>query len=153
LWILQEERLAGTSHNQDECRTKPRDQNKRNQTSQWNLPALQQSADNTEEQYQGKDKECDWHDAFITDALISVETHPKTEGWWSDSAASRHMTYTRKGLTDIRAYKAQIFTGNGPTMFTHKATATVAGQILEDVLVVPNLPHNLVSRPSYKIME
>jgi hypothetical protein len=64
----------GTSHNEDECRTKKRDQNNRNQASP-------QSAHTTKEQYQGKVEECNWHEAFITEALISVENHPKTEGW------------------------------------------------------------------------
>jgi hypothetical protein len=64
---------------------------------------------------------------------------------WLDSIVSSHMTYTSKGWTDIRTYKAQILTGNGPTMPTHIGTAIVAGLILEDVSVVPNLPHNLVS--------
>jgi hypothetical protein len=83
------------------------------------------------------------HEAFIIEALISIENHPKMEGSWLDLAASSHMTYTSKELIDIRVHKAQIFTGNGPTMSTHKETVTVAR--LEDVLVVPNLPRNLVS--------
>jgi hypothetical protein len=74
-----------------------------------------------------------------------VENHVKTEGWWLDLAASSYMTYTSKELIDIRVHKTQIFTGNGPIMSTHKGTAIVAGLILEDVLVVSNLPRNLVS--------
>jgi CRISPR/Cas system-associated endonuclease/helicase Cas3 len=52
---------------------KKRYQNNRNK-------ALQQLAHNTEEQFQRKDEECDWHEDFIIEALISMDDYLKTEG-------------------------------------------------------------------------
>jgi hypothetical protein len=36
---------------------------------------------NIEEQHQGKDKEYDWHEAFITEAINSIKNYMKMQGW------------------------------------------------------------------------
>jgi len=126
----------GTSHNEINCRTKKRDQNRQ----QAHTVEQPQSAPPPQPPVQNGE----WaHLAF----MITQGPNPDkpSQEWWADSYCLTHITNSRWDLTSMEPWVEEINTGGGPMFSTHKGTVRTHGMQLSDVLLIPNFPKKLIS--------
>ena len=112
----------GTSHDEKDCRTKKRDQGKK-------------QVYNTEQQ--------EWDNWTFTSSSDFQRTSDSE--WLIDSFASIHITNDIKDLLDARPHNETVGTGGGPVSSTHIGVANIRGIRLSPVLFIPDFPRKLIS--------
>jgi len=124
----------GTSHNENECRTKKRDANQRPQTH------LTETLTTEEENA--------WAECFNTEynqTSTAGYEQTSTTGWWADSCSTVHITNDIRDVPNAQPCLRAVKTGVGVIYSTHIGIATVQGLDLVGILVVPGFPRKIIA--------
>ena len=122
----------GTSHNESECRTKRRDQNRA--LAQTKLP----TTDPTIAPATG-----DW--LALNVATNTTALDQDHSSWLIGSCSSFHITHDINDFITIEPWRQPVRTGAGVIYSTHRGTVTTNKLVLEDRLYVPGFPKKIIS--------